>query len=38
MLTLIEGGFFDGGHELLIEKISDLVSDGKRVYLIVPEQ
>ncbi len=38
MLTLLEGGFFSGHHEEIKSKIGELVRDGKRAYLIVPEQ
>ena len=38
MLTLIEGGFFAGGHELIKEQILRLTEDNKKSILIVPEQ
>ena len=38
MLTLIEGGLLSDGHEIIIDRISALVREGKRAYLIVPEQ
>ena len=38
MLTLIEGGFFAGGHELIKEQILHLTKDSKKSILIVPEQ
>ena len=38
MLTLIEGGLLSDGHEIIIDRISTLVREGKRAYLIVPEQ
>lgn len=38
MLTLIEGGFFSGGHEKIRKEIEELVMQGKRSILIVPEQ
>ena len=38
MIRIIEGGFYSGLHELIREEIKAHVSEGKRVYLIVPEQ
>lgn len=38
MLTLIEGGFFAGGHEMIKERIRKLTEEKKKSILIVPEQ
>ena len=38
MLTLIEGGFFAGGHEMIKERIKQLTEANKKSILIVPEQ
>ena len=38
MIRIIEGGFHSGLHEVMREEIREKVADGKRVYLIVPEQ
>ena len=38
MLTLIQGGFFAGGHDMIKAQISSLTANGKRSILIVPEQ
>lgn len=38
MIRIIEGGLYSDAHEMLREEIKAHVSDGKRVYLIVPEQ
>ena len=38
MITLIEGGFFAGGRELVKSRIADLCKNGRRAFLIVPEQ
>ncbi len=38
MLTLIEGGFFAGGHEMIKERIRKLTEENKKSILIVPEQ
>ena len=38
MLNIIEGGFFSGAHEYVIERISELVKKGERAIFIVPEQ
>jgi len=38
MLRIIEGGFFSRAHEEIKNEILKLVRDGKRVFLIVPEQ
>ncbi len=38
MIRIIEGGFYSEAHEMLREEIRAHVLEGKRVYLIVPEQ
>ena len=38
MITLIEGGFFAGGRELVKNSISKLCHAGRRAFMIVPEQ
>ena len=38
MLTLIEGGLFSGGHERIKETILGLLKNGRKAFLIVPEQ
>jgi ATP-dependent helicase/nuclease subunit B len=38
MIRIIEGGFYSGLHEMLRDEIRAHVEEGKRVYLIVPEQ
>ena len=38
MIRIIEGGLHSDLHEMLREEIAAHVSEGKRVYLIVPEQ
>lgn len=38
MITLIEGGFFAGGRELVKSRIAKLCESGRRAFLIVPEQ
>lgn len=38
MITLVEGGFFAGGRELLKSRIEKLCDCGKKAFLIVPEQ
>ncbi len=38
MIRIIEGGFYSEAHELVRDEIRAHVLDGKRVYLIVPEQ
>ena len=38
MIRIIEGGFHSDLHEMLREEIKAHVNEGKRVYLIVPEQ
>ena len=38
MLNIIEGGFFSGAHGEIMGKIKKRIDEGKRSYLIVPEQ
>ena len=38
MITLIEGGFFAGGRELIKGRIAQLCENNKKSFLIVPEQ
>ena len=38
MITLIEGGFFAGGRELVKKRIAQLCDKKNRAFLIVPEQ
>lgn len=38
MITLIQGGFFAGGREIIKERLSDLCKKEKKSILIVPEQ
>lgn len=38
MITLIEGGFFSGAHERIVNEIRTCVLSGRRAYLLVPEQ
>ena len=38
MIKIVEGGFYSGLHEVFREEIKAHVTEGKRVYLIVPEQ
>jgi len=38
VITLIEGGFYAGGRELIKKRITGLAEKKKRAFLIVPEQ
>ncbi len=38
MIKIIEGGFHSGLHEIIRDEIKEHVNEGRRVYLIVPEQ
>lgn len=38
MITLIEGGFFAGGRELVKNRIAKLCENERKAFLIVPEQ
>ena len=38
MIRIIEGGFHSGLHDMIREEIRENVNEGRRVYLIVPEQ